>query len=93
MPKMKFFYRSQSVGMSHNRMKSITDLIETNIMPTVLFDEAQQNLATLGEQTCQDHEPCLVKRENNQHVVILALEDYNAWVETHYLLSNPANAK
>ncbi len=62
-------------------------------MPTVLFDEAQQNLATICEQTCQDHEPCLVKRANNQHVVILALEDYNAWVETHYLLSNPANAK
>jgi len=23
----------------------------------------------------------------------LSLEDYNAWQETHYLLSNPANAE
>ncbi|BAP57594.1 prevent-host-death family protein [Thioploca ingrica] len=63
-------------------------------MQMVSFDEAKQNLATICEQTCQDHEPYLVKGENNnQSVVILSLEDYNAWIETHYLLSNPANAK
>jgi antitoxin YefM len=26
-------------------------------------------------------------------VVILSLADFNAWQETHYLLSNPANAE
>jgi antitoxin YefM len=63
-------------------------------MQMVSFDEAKQNLATICKQACQDHEPCLVKGENsNQSVVILSLEDYNAWIETHYLLSHPANAK
>jgi antitoxin YefM len=62
-------------------------------MQVILFDEAQQNLETLCEQACQDHEPYLVKRKNDKNVVILSLEDYNAWIETHYLLSNPTNAK
>lgn len=62
-------------------------------MQIILFDEAQQNLETICKQACQDHEPYLIKTANAQNVVILSLEDYNAWIETHYLLSNPINAK
>ncbi len=62
-------------------------------MQSILFKEAQQNLDQLCQKTCQDHEPCIVNREDNNHVVILSLEDFNAWQETHYLLSNPANAQ
>lgn len=63
-------------------------------MQMISFDEAKQNLATICEQACQNHEPYLVKGESNsQNVVILSLEDYNAWIETHYLLSNSSNAK
>ncbi|BAP54869.1 prevent-host-death family protein [Thioploca ingrica] len=62
-------------------------------MQIILFDDAKQNLETICEQVCQDHEPYVVKGKNDQDVVILSLEDYNAWVETNYLLSNPYNAK
>ena len=57
------------------------------------FKEAQQNFDQLCQKACQDHEPCIVNREDNNHVVILSLADFNAWQETHYLLSNPANAQ
>jgi len=62
-------------------------------MQIILFDDAKKNLEAICEQVCQDHEPYMVKGKNDQDVVILSLEDYNAWVETNYLLSNPYNAK
>lgn len=62
-------------------------------MQSVFFKEAQQNLDQLCQQACQNHEPYLVNRDDNNHVVIVSLEDYNAWQETHYLLSTPANAQ
>ena len=62
-------------------------------MQSMFFKEAQQNFDLLCQKACQDHEPCIVNREDNNHVVILSLADFNAWQETHYLLSNPANAQ
>ena len=47
------------------------------------FKEAQQNFDQLCQKACQDHEPCIVNREDNNHVVILSLADFNAWQETH----------
>jgi antitoxin YefM len=61
-------------------------------MQSVLFEEAKQNLDTLCKKACQDHEPYIVHRQDNNNVVILSLEDFNAWQETQYLLSTPANA-
>jgi len=61
-------------------------------MQSVLFEEAKQNLDTLCKKACQDHEPYVVHRQDNNNVVILSLEDFNAWQETQYLLSTPANA-
>lgn len=62
-------------------------------MQSIFFKEAQQNLDRLCQKVCEDHEPCIVNREDNNPVVILSLADFNAWQETHYLLSNPANAQ
>mgnify|MGYP003392454019 FL=1 len=62
-------------------------------MQSLFFKEAQQNFDQLCQKACQDHEPYIVNREDNNHVVILSLADFNAWQETHYLLSNPANAE
>ncbi len=47
-------------------------------MQLILFDDAKQNLETICEQVCQDHEPYVVKGKNDHDVVILSLEDYNA---------------
>jgi antitoxin YefM len=62
-------------------------------MQSIFFEEAKQDFERLCQKTCQDHEPYIVNRADNNHVVILSLADFNAWQETHYLLSSPENAK
>ncbi len=37
-----------------------------------------------------DNEPLLVHRQGAESVVVLSLEDYNAMVETDYLMKSPA---
>jgi len=62
-------------------------------MQSVLFEEVTQQFDSLCEKTCQDHEPYIINRANHNHVVVMSLEDFNAWQETQYLLSTPANAE
>jgi antitoxin YefM len=62
-------------------------------MQVISAKTAQRNLDSLCEQVYQNHEPYIVNRENNHNVVILSLDDYNSWIETNYLLSNPYNAE
>ena len=40
----------------------------------------------------EDSEPAIVLTESGEQLVLMPLDDYNAWSETHYLLSNTANA-
>lgn len=35
----------------------------------------------------------IITRNNNQSVVMMSLDDYNAWMETCYLLANSVNAE
>lgn len=37
-------------------------------------------------------EPVMVSTPAGQSVVVMPLEEYEAWQETHYLLTSPANA-
>ena len=62
-------------------------------MQSVLFEDAKKQLDSLCEKTCQDHEPYIINRDDHNHVVVMSLEDFNAWQETQYLLSTPANAE
>ena len=62
-------------------------------MQSVLFEDARKQLDSLCEKTCQDHEPYIINRADHNHVVVMSLEDFNAWQETQYLLSTPANAE
>lgn len=62
-------------------------------MQSVKFEQIKENLDVFCQKTCQDHEPYIINRADNNHVVLLSLEDFNAWQETAYLLSNPANAQ
>jgi antitoxin YefM len=40
-----------------------------------------------------DHVPLIITSEYCQPVVMMSLEDFNAWQETEYLTRSPANAK
>ena len=62
-------------------------------MQAITFNEAIQNLSALMDKVTDDREPLIVTRENHQPVVMMSLEDFNAWQETLYLARSPANAR
>jgi antitoxin YefM len=62
-------------------------------MQAVTLGEAIQKFATLMDEVNDNHEPLIVTRENHKAVVIMSLDDFNAWQETEYLMRSPANAK
>jgi antitoxin YefM len=62
-------------------------------MDAVTYTYARNNLAATMEKTIQDHEPVIITRQNGEAVVMMSLEDFQAWEETAYLLASPANAR
>lgn len=60
-------------------------------MTIVTVNEAKHALDSLIEQVIADAEPMVITAENGQQIVLISLDEYNAWQETIYLLSNPAN--
>jgi antitoxin YefM len=60
-------------------------------MDSITYTTARANLAATMDRVCEDHEPVVVTR-NEQSVVMMSLEDYNALEETAYLLRSPKNA-
>ena len=61
-------------------------------MRAVTVAEARRNLDALVQRVMDDSEPAIVLTESGEQVVLMPLDDFNAWTETHYLLSSPANA-
>lgn len=62
-------------------------------MDAISYTAARQNLAKTMDRVCADHEPIIITRNNQQSVVMISLEDFNALTETAYLLRSPKNAK
>lgn len=62
-------------------------------MTVVTVQEAKRNLDALIAQVLSDAEPAFVSTEEGEQIVILPLEEFIAWQETAYLLSNPHNAE
>ena len=63
-------------------------------MKVITCAELQDNLADILDYVIDDHTPVLINnREDKQAVVIISLDDCNAFKETAYLLESPANAK
>lgn len=61
-------------------------------MNAITYTFARQNLAKTMSKVCDDHDPIIITRNNEQSVVMISMEDYNSMVETAYLLRSPANA-
>ena len=61
-------------------------------MKVVTYSDLRKNLATVLDGVIDDHSPVLVTRQNNQTAVLISLDDFNAYEETAYLMSSPANA-
>ena len=62
-------------------------------MRAISYTAARRDLANTMKKVCEDHDPIIVTRKNNNSVIIMALEDYEALRETAYLLQSPKNAK
>jgi len=62
-------------------------------MDTISYTSARANLASTMEKVCEDHAPIIITRKNENPVVMMSLEDYQAMEETTYLLRSPVNAR
>jgi antitoxin YefM len=60
-------------------------------MQVVNFTEARNNLKSIFDSECENHEEMIVNRKNGDNIVIVSLEDFNALKETQYLLSSSKN--
>ena len=61
-------------------------------MNVVTVNEAKRNLDSLIAKVFSNAEPTIITTDTGQQIVLLSLDEFNAWQETAYLLSNPANA-
>ena len=62
-------------------------------MNTITINQAEISLRDLVQRIIDDVEPTIVTTETGESVVMLSLDEYNAWQETLYLLSTPTNAE
>ena len=62
-------------------------------MRAITYTTARNNLAGTMKKVCDDHAPIIVTRKNNEAVILMSLEDYEALTETAYLMQSPKNAK
>lgn len=61
-------------------------------MNAMTVQQAKDDFEQLVEHVLADVELTIVVTESGKSIVLFPLEEYNAWLETHYLLTNPANA-
>ena len=62
-------------------------------MQAITFNQAIKDFAAFMDSVSDNHEPLIITDENHKAVVLMSLEDFNAWQETEYLTRSPANAK
>ena len=62
-------------------------------MQAVSFDDAKQDFEAVVARVLDNAEPVVVDTPSGQSVVVVPLDDFEAWQETAYLLRTPANAE
>lgn len=61
-------------------------------MDTITCTEFRNNLAKVLDKVNDNHKPVLITRQNAKPVVVISLEDFQAYEETAYLMASPKNA-
>ena len=59
----------------------------------VNYSDLRKNLKGYLDAVYQDRQPLVVTRRNNEHVVMISIDEYHSLAETEYLLSEEANAR
>jgi antitoxin YefM len=62
-------------------------------MRAITYTTARNNLASTMKKVCDDHDPVIVTRKNNEAIILMSLEDYESLTETAYLMQSPKNAR
>jgi len=62
-------------------------------MRAISYTAARANLAGTMKKVCDDHDPVIVTRKNNESVIMMSLEDFESLKETAYLLQSPKNLR
>ena len=62
-------------------------------MDAITYTQARENFTGTMKRVCDDHTVLMITRKSEPPVVMMSLEDYNAWQETVYLMRSPENAK
>jgi antitoxin YefM len=62
-------------------------------MDAVTYTHARNHLTATMDKVIADHAPVIITRQSGEAVVMMSLEDFQAWEETAYLLASPANAR
>ena len=62
-------------------------------MRVVNYSDLRKNLKGYLDAVYRDRQPLVVTRRNNEHVVMISIEEYHSLAETEYLLSEEANAR
>lgn len=91
---------SKAVSRINKRMtvdrelaKRIKVRYHVHIMKAITYTEARESLSETMNRVCEDHSPVVITKRRKTAVVMMALDDYEALVETSYLLKSPRNAQ
>jgi antitoxin YefM len=61
-------------------------------MDAITTNQAKRNLDSLVDRVINNMQPTILCNENGNKAVLISLDEFSAWQETMYLLSNPVNA-
>jgi antitoxin YefM len=67
--------------------------VENSLMQAITVNQALQNFVEFMDEVSDNHEPLIITHDHHKPVVLVSLEDFNAWQETDYLTRSPANAQ
>jgi antitoxin YefM len=58
-------------------------------MKTANYTDLKNNLKSYLDSVVENSEPLVIHRSNNNSVVVISLDEYNAIKETEYITSSP----
>ncbi len=61
-------------------------------MDAITTNQAKSNLDALVDQVIDNMQPTILCNENGNKAVLISLDEFSAWQETMYLLSNSVNS-
>ncbi|MBC2262513.1 type II toxin-antitoxin system Phd/YefM family antitoxin [Listeria sp. FSL L7-0091] len=62
-------------------------------MSVTTYSNARKNFKSLIKQVNEDNDAVTITTKENKNAVLISESEYNKYMETIYLLQNPANAK